>query len=988
MITKWISPEIHEDETSDSKKKEKNQKILNKQLLNQQKTKKGGKMFTKFSKQKGTLITLLLCIISLFGSNSITEKGDYWSEFQINEQRNTRNENTTLVGRYGKGAINAVDADGDILYVGSGEYLGIFDYSDAENPVEIGGVNLPAELMDIRFKDNYIYAVSWFAGFYIVDVSDSSNPIPVYENNEHGNRNYGIETNGDFLYINSMNSVVIMNVSDPLNPILENSLPFGATDVAFKEDLMFTAAAGSGLQLGVFDNSSPANPELLTDFYDNGMVMAFSIFIIENKLYYTKNGENMGILDISDIDNIQLIGEYSGSIPGYPAYYWDVTVSGDYAYLANSNYDPATGEAVIFDVINISNPAEIIPVYQFRNPTGSENVAYKVKFDNDKAYVAHQSSGLFAFDVSDNENIELSNHYQSGGTMLGVDVNDGYAYIAEGFAGLYSINVNEPSQPEFAGKFQSEQSHFVENVTVNNNHAYIPDPWVQSCTKGINISEPSEMFEEFVFFPENSPMVPLADDVEFFDDGNKALISYWDGPVFFDVNPDGSLEFISYVFINPTQPVTNTLVHGDYFYCSISGNGTADLCIVNISNISSPQMIINTSIMSEGNLWSLAIKNNILYAGGDDGRVLMFDVTNPSSYYNIGEFQVGPAPVFEMKVHNNYLYIAAGNLLMYQITSPGNPQNIGNFYAGQGSVKSLDVDENGLIYLADTGGLYIIENVYTGSEENDITVFSFEEQFGESLIDAETHSVYANAVPDTDLTDLTPEIEVSAGASVNPPSGESNDFSNPVEFTVVSEAGTEQIWTIYIDIVSGNNDILSFAIEGQIGTTVIDCEFHTVTVNMPEGSSLSSLTPVIEVSPEAVINPPSGETTDFSNPVGYIVTAQNGDVQVWIATAGFTSNNDNCISAKSLNLNNFPNPFNPTTSINFDLNSEEEVLLEIFNLRGQKIKTLISETLRKGSHHIIWDGKTSDDEKVTSGVYLCKLKTGNITSNKKMTLLK
>ena len=770
--------------------------------------------------KKVSIITLLLCITGtlLFGLSGIESKTNYWENSQFYEQRNSRNENTTLIGRYTKGALTAIDAIGDTLFIGAGEYFGVMDYSDAENPVEIGGLDIPAGILEIKIKDDYAYVVSWFAGFYVVDISDVTNPNLVYENSDYAARNYGIETNGDYLYVHSMSGLVVFDISTPSNPEFVTTLFVSVTDVVFNEDLMFTSAFSPGLQLGIYDNSDPTNPILSNSFYDQGMVTAFAMFITEDRLYYSKPGENLGILDISDIYNIQLLGQYSGSMPSYPAYYWDIIVEGDYAYLANANYDGSTGEAVIFDILNISDPANVTHILSYNNATGSENVKYDVKLSNNKAFVAHQSSGLFTFDVSNPENAELSNHYQTGGTMAAVDVNDGYAYIAEGFAGLYAIDVNDPSSPTFAGKYQMEQSNFIENVTVNNNHAYCPDPWVQYSTTGINISDPSVMFQEFTFFPDQAPMAPLAYDVEFFDNGNKALISYWDGPVFFNVADDGNLEFVSYAFIGGFQPVTNTLVAGDYVYCIISGNGSADLYVVDISNFNAPQIISSTySIVSDKDMWSLAIKESILYVGGDYGTLMMFDVSNPASPNSLSQFQIGEAPVYEMKVRDNYLYTAAGYFFMFEISDPTSPENIGDFYTGSGWARSLAVDDAGLIYLTDyIGGLYIISNDYSGSSADD----------------------------------------------------------------------------------------------------------------------------------------------------------------------------DNVITANVTLQQNYPNPFNPTTSISFNLKKADNVSLEIFNLKGQKVKTLVDEKLPADNNTVIWNGKDENGNPVSSGVYLYKLKSGKYTSSKKMILMK
>jgi hypothetical protein len=89
----------------------------------------------------------------------------------------------------------------------------------------------------------------------------------------------------------------------------------------------------------------------------------------------------------------------------------------------------------------------------------------------------------------------------------------------------------------------------------------------------------------------------------------------------------------------------------------------------------------------------------------------------------------------------------------------------------------------------------------------------------------------------------------------------------------------------------------------------------------------------------------------------------------------------------SLN-SNYPNPFNPTTNISFDLAETAPVTLEIFNIRGQKIKTLTRKIYQPGSYSLIWNGITDTGKNCGSGVYFYKLKAGSYTKSKKMILMK
>jgi len=85
---------------------------------------------------------------------------------------------------------------------------------------------------------------------------------------------------------------------------------------------------------------------------------------------------------------------------------------------------------------------------------------------------------------------------------------------------------------------------------------------------------------------------------------------------------------------------------------------------------------------------------------------------------------------------------------------------------------------------------------------------------------------------------------------------------------------------------------------------------------------------------------------------------------------------------------NYPNPFNPTTTINYSLKENSKVSLDIYNIKGQKVKQLISDHLSAGHHSIVWNGKDDKGKTVSSGIYFYKLKTENFEKTKKMILLK
>ena len=85
---------------------------------------------------------------------------------------------------------------------------------------------------------------------------------------------------------------------------------------------------------------------------------------------------------------------------------------------------------------------------------------------------------------------------------------------------------------------------------------------------------------------------------------------------------------------------------------------------------------------------------------------------------------------------------------------------------------------------------------------------------------------------------------------------------------------------------------------------------------------------------------------------------------------------------------NYPNPFNPSTIVSFDLPTASDVKLQIFNINGRLVRTLVDRHYAAGHAEVEWNGRNDAGEQVSSGVYMYRLQTGQFTQTKKMVLVK
>ena len=102
----------------------------------------------------------------------------------------------------------------------------------------------------------------------------------------------------------------------------------------------------------------------------------------------------------------------------------------------------------------------------------------------------------------------------------------------------------------------------------------------------------------------------------------------------------------------------------------------------------------------------------------------------------------------------------------------------------------------------------------------------------------------------------------------------------------------------------------------------------------------------------------------------------------------YSSVNNNTVPVAGFLAQNYPNPFNPTTTINYEIKEAGNVTIAVFNIKGQKVATLVNEYHNVNNYTTVWNGINNNNESVSSGIYFYEMNTGDYTSVKKMILMK
>ncbi|MBU2915027.1 polysaccharide lyase family 7 protein [Reichenbachiella agariperforans] len=193
---------------------------------------------------------------------------------------------------------------------------------------------------------------------------------------------------------------------------------------------------------------------------------------------------------------------------------------------------------------------------------------------------------------------------------------------------------------------------------------------------------------------------------------------------------------------------------------------------------------------------------------------------------------------------------------------------------------------------------FLFLNTLTGCDEEDkqeqfddtkqIESFSFEE-LAPVVTGVITNTDIALTVPyDTDVTALTPTVTHSTLASLSPASETTQDFRLPVDYTVTAEDGSKQVYTATVTKeeppLDSSNAILNFSFERLAPVVTAYVGEGEIKAWIPDLSAASNLTPTIVISENATISPASGVAQDFSSPITYTVTAEDGSIQTYTTT--------------------------------------------------------------------------------------------------------
>ena len=421
-----------------------------------------------------------------------------------------------------------------------------------------------------------------------------------------------------------------------------------------------------------------------------------------------------------------------------------------------------------------------------------------------------------------------------------------------------------------------------------------------------------------------------------------------------------------------------------------------------IVDAADPSNLFTITIHEFGqSLFGVSVDFNRAYVFSHQDMIDILDVTDPESPVKIGRVDTG-AEVGGFDARGDYLYVCNNSYVLnvYDVSDPANPFITDQL--GSEDQGGFLIERDGLVYVAGPGGL----TIFDVDDPDDITEISFHP------------------------TGYYPHEFVLQGRyvySVN------NSYTNEFDFLIIDVNNPSNPQTIGSMVIPGKARAL--AVNGEFAFVATDSTFDSITV--------SSEIKIFDISdPEnpvhhSSISSPAGEigswqtgralvadggylyadademgvlVYDVSNPAapleyGYFDTGHTARGLAFEFNRLFVADWDDGLYILSNDLvepsgvspgrsplilgQNFPNPFNPYTTIAFNIPKRGLVNLRVFDMAGRLVKNLIpAEPHTPGRHKVVWNGRDENGRQVASGTYFYRLEAGSYSETKRMVLIK
>ena len=615
-----------------------------------------------------------------------------------------QNENVNLIGKWEKGPCEAVDVVGNIAYFANGVIFEIVDFTNPENPVELGKLVLPDLISDIVISGIYAFVADGNAGLRIIDISDPADPKEISSYTDFSHKAYYVAVNGNYAYVLTYNILYVINITNPSTPqkVSKLELNYYIYGMAAQGNYVYLAAGAKGI--GIISVVDPENPSQ-TGFYDEGIDYNSPVIGIDvsGNYAFTANWEGgMMIINIANPFSPSLVISLTDEDT------YGIMVNGDYIYAHSRSFlgswELGWGYGIhIIDISDINNP-KYIKFYQL-----TPNIS-KVVYSNDLIYVANSSAGLHVIDVTHPYTPEEVGEYVTGGNSNKLTVNGNYAYVAGGYAGLVILDISDPENPIDIAYYKTGTK--IEDVAVKDNYAYLAG---DDGMYVIDISNPANLteigfFKTSDYYDADTYRYGYAQGIAIKDNYAYVAIGYA-GLVIVNINVISDLVEAGHIETYNAQEV---FVDGNYAYVADNLEG---LDIINVSNPNNPVM---TAIVDSDSLYitidDVAVNGNYAYVADRNNGLSIINISDPVHPVVTDLLDTLSSPI-SVTVKENYVYVGSmRNLYVLDVSNIDSIKQVGYF---EGIASGIGLTDKYIVTANQDYGVSVLKfDIQTGINDN------------------------------------------------------------------------------------------------------------------------------------------------------------------------------------------------------------------------------------------------------------------------------
>ncbi|HMA75789.1 MAG TPA: FlgD immunoglobulin-like domain containing protein [Candidatus Krumholzibacteriaceae bacterium] len=858
-----------------------------------------------------------------------------------------------LLGTYNSpGYARNLTVSGDYAFIADGlSGLRVIDISDPANPTSLGSYDTAGDAREVRVSGDYALVADNTSGLQVVDISDPSSPALLGTCDTPGHA-YGVIASGDYAFVADYNyGVQVIDISDPSNPQIIGSYdtPVNTYGVTVSGENVFLADAAGGLK--VVKIAQLVNPKLVGN-YDTSSYCRH-VTVSGDFAFVADYRGGLRVIDISDSANPALLGTYDT-----PGYAHGVAVSGDYAFVA----DGGSG----LQMIDISDPANPVFLENFNTAGYATDVAVS----GDCAFLA-DGGMLYLIDISDRSNLtSLGTYSPLLGNVRGVEVSGNCAFVADGDWGLLMIDITDPTSPTSIGRYYQASNNFMD-VTCAGDYAFAAND-----TSGLYVIDISDPHIPSLLGSCNTPGSAVSVEIS----GNYAFVA----------DADSGLHVIN--ISDPTSPTLiatcdtpdyayGVAVAGDYAYVADGSSGLQSV-VVSQGKLDLDGNVGRSLFVDASGDTIFRTRLTSTYTDSVDWEVSADGGTNWQEILPDGEWNKQAVPGKNLLWRSTLLWEEPGD-------NPAVTELQLEWLVGAGVISEIvDVPD-------DQGGWVQMNIIRSGKDfldETDYTILEYKIwRWDGDVDDGEWVCMDSVTAAQQDEYVVTlPTVKDSCASSTNhttflvtahttkptlvfacePDSGYSIDNiapSVPTNFSVVYNTG------------SGNHLSWDPCPDGDFK------QFNVYRSNDP--GFIPSPSDLVCAETGTSWYDPEYDGWDVFYKITALDSADNESDPV--SPSNVTATEDPEIPRNYVLYPNVPNPFNPITSIRYDVPAEGGIVtLRIYDVSGRLIRTVLNGPQTSGQKTVTWNGRDSRGLNVASGVYFYRLTAPGYKKTLRMVLLR